>query len=125
MGVYETRRHRRDRLLGVDPEDQGRRPDMIFLSIFGNDIGVFMKQYVTSGIDVRRGRGVHQPSADIAGSAYEGMYLSFDYFNAQTPDNEWSRSSSTVQEGERHDARLLRRQLLRGQFGCGNSSNGC
>ena len=68
------------------------KPDVIFLGIFGNDIGVFMKQFVTSGINVPVIAPEYtQPSADLAGSAYEGMYLAFDYFNADKPDNGWSK----------------------------------
>ncbi len=68
------------------------KPDVVFLGIFGNDIGVFMKQYVTSGIN----KPVVAPefiesSAEVAGAAYEGLYLSFDYFNADKPDNGWSQ----------------------------------
>ncbi len=68
------------------------KPDVLFLSIFGDDIGVFMKQYVTSGIDIPVVAPEYtQSSADVAGNAYEGMYLSFDYFNSDTPDNGWSK----------------------------------
>lgn len=68
------------------------KPDVVFLGIFGNDIGVFMKQYVTSGINKPVVAPEYtQASADLAGSAYEGMYLSFDYFDAEKPDNGWSK----------------------------------
>ncbi len=68
------------------------KPDVLFLGIFGDDIGVFMKQWVTAGVDIPVVAAEYtQSSADVAGDAYEGMYLSFDYFNAEKPDNGWSQ----------------------------------
>ena len=68
------------------------KPDVIFLGIFGNDIGVFMKQYVTSGINKPVVAPEYiQSSADVAGAAYEGLYLSFDFFDAEKPNNDWSK----------------------------------
>jgi branched-chain amino acid transport system substrate-binding protein len=91
LGVYETAKIGATDYSGVLQKIKSDDPDILFLGIFGNDIGVFMKQYVTSGINKPVVAGEYtQPSADIAGSAYDGMYLSFDYFNAQTPDNDWS-----------------------------------
>ncbi|MCW2666898.1 MAG: transporter substrate-binding protein [Frankiales bacterium] len=68
------------------------KPDAVFLGIFGNDIGVFMKQFSTSGINKPVVCAEYtQASADVAGAAYEGLYLGFDYFNAEKPDNGWSQ----------------------------------
>jgi branched-chain amino acid transport system substrate-binding protein len=68
------------------------QPDMVMLAIFGNDIGVFMKQYIASGINKPCMAAEYtQPSADLAGSAYNNLYLAFDYFNADKPDNGWSK----------------------------------
>lgn len=67
------------------------KPDVIMLGIFGNDIGVFMKQYVTSGINKPVICAEYtQASADVAGSAYNDLYLAFDFFDAENPNNAWS-----------------------------------
>ncbi len=66
-------------------------PDIVFAGLYGNDLGYFMKQYKVSGINKPvMGFEYTQPAADIAGSAYNGLYLAFDYFNGNTPDNGWS-----------------------------------
>ncbi len=66
-------------------------PDIVYAGLYGNDLGYFMKQYTVSGINKPvLGFEYTQPAADIAGSAYNGLYLAFDYFNGQTPDNGWS-----------------------------------
>jgi branched-chain amino acid transport system substrate-binding protein len=66
-------------------------PDIVYAGLYGNDLGYFMKQYQVSGINKPvLGFEYTQPAADIAGSAYNGLYLAFDYFNGQTPDNGWS-----------------------------------
>ena len=91
MGIYETAKIGATDYSAALQKIKSDKPDVIFLGIFGNDIGVFMKQYATSGIN----KPVVAPefiksSADVAGSAYEGLYLSFDYFNSEKPDNGWS-----------------------------------
>jgi len=91
MGIYQTAKIGATDYSAALQKIKSDKPDVIFLGIFGNDIGVFMKQYVTSGINKPIVAPEYtQPAADIAGSAYEGMYLSFDYFNAAKPDNGWS-----------------------------------
>jgi branched-chain amino acid transport system substrate-binding protein len=66
-------------------------PDMVFAGLYGNDLGYFMKQYTVSGINKPvLSFEYTQPAADIAGSAYNGLYLAFDYFNGLSPDNGWS-----------------------------------
>ena len=92
MGIYETAKIGATDYSAALQKIKSDKPDVIFLGIFGNDIGVFMKQYVTSGIN----KPVVAPefiksSADVAGAAYEGLYLSFDYFNSEKPDNGWSK----------------------------------
>jgi branched-chain amino acid transport system substrate-binding protein len=67
-------------------------PDMVFLSVYGNDVGNFMKQYATSGV----GKPVltfeyTPPSAELAGPAYEGLYIAFDYFDVDHPTNGWGK----------------------------------
>lgn len=92
MGIYQTAKIGATDYSAALQKIKSDKPDVIFLGIFGNDIGVFMKQYVTSGINKPVVAPEYtQPAADLAGSAYEGMYLSFDYFNASKPDNGWSK----------------------------------
>ncbi len=92
MGIYTTAKIGATDYSAALQKIKSDKPDVIFLGIFGNDIGVFMKQYVTSGINKPVVAPEYtQPSADAAGSAYEGMYLSFDYFNADMPNNGWSK----------------------------------
>jgi branched-chain amino acid transport system substrate-binding protein len=91
MGIYETVKVGATDYSAALQKIKSDKPDVIFLGIFGNDIGYFMKQYVTSGINKPVVAPEYtQPAADLAGSAYNGMYLSFDYFNADKPDNGWS-----------------------------------
>jgi branched-chain amino acid transport system substrate-binding protein len=92
MGVYELAAIGATDYSSQIQKIKADKPSVVFLSIFGDDIGVFMKQWVTAGIDVPVVAAEYtQSSADIAGGAYEGMYLSFDYFNAEDPDNGWSK----------------------------------
>jgi branched-chain amino acid transport system substrate-binding protein len=68
------------------------KPDMISLPIFGNDVGYFLKQYATSGIDKPVMAYTHTDgAAEIAGAAYENLYLAFDYFDAARPSNGWAK----------------------------------
>ena len=92
-------------------------PDMVFAGLYGNDLGYFMKQYKVSGINKPvLGFEYTQPAADIAGSAYNDLYLAFDYFNGEQPGQRMvGHLHRRVQEGQRwHRAGLLRGQLLRG-----------
>jgi len=92
MGLYEVAAIGATDYAAQIQKIKSDKPDVIFLGIFGNDIGVFMKQYVTSGINKPVVAPEYiQSSADVAGAAYEGLYLSFDYFNADLPDNGWSK----------------------------------
>lgn len=92
MGIYGLAKVGATDYSAVLQKIKSDNPDVIFLGIFGDDPGVFMKQYVTSGINKPVVLPEYtQPAADIAGSAYEGAYLSFDYFNADKPDNGWSK----------------------------------
>lgn len=91
MGLYEVAAVGATDYSAQIQKIKSDEPDVVFLGIFGNDIGVFMKQYVTSGINKPVVAPEYiQSSADVAGSAYEGLYLAFDYFNADKPDNGWS-----------------------------------
>lgn len=92
MGIYEVAKIGATDYSAALQKIKSDKPDVIFLGIFGNDIGVFMKQYATSGINKPVVAPEYiQSSADLAGPAYEGLYLSFDYFNAGKPDNGWSK----------------------------------
>jgi branched-chain amino acid transport system substrate-binding protein len=63
-------------------------PDIIFLPVYAEDVGYFMKQYATSGINKPVLAFAHsQAAATIAGPAYEGLYFAFDYFDAAHPGN--------------------------------------
>ena len=66
-------------------------PDVVFLAIYAEDVGYFMKQYATSGIDKPIMAFAHSAAAaKIAGPAYENLYFAFDYFNAEHPSNPYA-----------------------------------
>jgi hypothetical protein len=68
------------------------KPDLIYLMIYGNDVGYFLKQYATSGIDKPVVAFTHSDgAADIAGPAYERVYFAFDMFDAARPANGWGK----------------------------------
>jgi len=67
-------------------------PDIVLLAVYTEDVGYFMKQYVTSGINKPVVTFTHTDAAlKIAGPAYEGLYFSFDYFDPDRPRNPWAR----------------------------------
>lgn len=67
-------------------------PDIVLLVAYGEDPGVFMKQYVTSGNSAQVfGMEYTADAAKVAGSAYDKYYFAFDYFNAGQPDNDWAK----------------------------------
>ena len=67
-------------------------PDVVFLAIYAEDIGYFMKQYATSGINKPVIAFAHSAAAaKIAGPAYEGLYFAFDYFEAEHPSNPYAQ----------------------------------
>lgn len=69
-------------------EDQ---PDVVWAQIVGDDPGYFMKQYVTSGLTAPVFTFEYtQPAADIAGTAYNGVYFAFDNFDASAEGNCWT-----------------------------------
>lgn len=69
-----------------------QNPDMVWVSIYGKDPGYFMKQYATSGISAPvMFFEFTQAAVDVAGSAYDGVYFGYDFFNADKPDNGWSK----------------------------------
>ena len=63
-------------------------PDVVFLAVYAEDVGYFMKQYATSGINKPVLGFTHSDAAArIAGPAYDGLYFAFDYFDAERPPN--------------------------------------
>jgi len=67
-------------------------PDVVLAIVYAEDVGYFMKQYATSGINKPVITFTHTLAAQqIAGPAYEGLYFSFDYFDATRPPNPWAK----------------------------------
>ena len=67
-------------------------PDVIWAVVYAEDVGYFMKQYVTSGINKPVFAFTHTLAAQqIAGPAYDGLYFAFDYFDATRPSNPWAK----------------------------------
>jgi ABC-type branched-subunit amino acid transport system substrate-binding protein len=67
-------------------------PDVVWAIVYAEDVGYFMKQYATSGINKPVFTFTHTLAAQqIAGPAYEGLYFAFDYFDAKRPENPWAK----------------------------------
>jgi branched-chain amino acid transport system substrate-binding protein len=67
-------------------------PDLVFIVMYAEDPGYFMKQYALSGINKPVFAFTDTLAArQIAGPAYDGMYFAFDYFDADHPQNPWAR----------------------------------
>jgi len=67
-------------------------PDMVFIAIYAEDSGYFMKQYGTSGINKPVMAFAHTDiAARIGGSGYNGLYFAFDFFDATRPKNPWAK----------------------------------
>ena len=67
-------------------------PDIVWAIVYAEDVGYFMKQYATSGINKPVIAFTHTLAAQqIAGAAYDGLYFSFDYFDATRPENPWAK----------------------------------
>ena len=67
-------------------------PDIVFLVVYAEDVGYFMKQYATSGINKPVLGFTHTAAAQrIAGPAYDGLYFAFDYFDADRPPNPFAQ----------------------------------
>ena len=66
--------------------------DLILLAVYAEDVGYFMKQYATSGINKPVITYSNTAaSRQIAGKAYDGLYFAFDYFDASKPSNPWAK----------------------------------
>jgi ABC-type branched-subunit amino acid transport system substrate-binding protein len=67
------------------------KPDIIFLGIYAQDVGYFLRQYTTGSLKAPVFAFTHtDAAANTAGSAYEGLYVAFDYFDAGRPQNPWA-----------------------------------
>jgi branched-chain amino acid transport system substrate-binding protein len=67
-------------------------PDVVWAIVYAEDVGYFMKQYATSGINKPVFAFTHTLAAQqIAGPAYENLYFAFDYFDASRPSNPWAK----------------------------------
>jgi len=68
------------------------KPDAVFIAMYTEDPGYFMKQYALSGINKPVFTFAHtQAAQQVAGPAYEGLYFGFDYFDADNPTNPWAK----------------------------------
>ncbi len=68
------------------------QPDIVFVAVYADDVGYFMKQYATSGINKPVLCFAHtKAAAQIAGPAYDGVYFAFDYFDAERPSNPFAQ----------------------------------
>ena len=66
--------------------------DVVWAIVYAEDIGYFMKQYSTSGINKPVFTFSNPVAAQqIAGPAYNGIYLAFDLFDPKVPSNPWSK----------------------------------
>jgi len=67
-------------------------PDVVWAIVYAEDVGYFMKQYATAGINKPVFAFTHTLAAQqIAGPAYNGLYFAFDYFDPKIPANPWSK----------------------------------
>ena len=67
-------------------------PDVVFIVMYAEDPGYFMKQYALSGINKPVFAFTDTIAArQIAGAAYDNMYFAFDYFDADHPENPWAK----------------------------------
>jgi len=67
-------------------------PDIVWAVVYAEDVGYFMKQYAIAGINKPVFAFTHTLAAQqIAGAAYDGLYFSFDFFDATRPSNPWAK----------------------------------
>ena len=66
--------------------------DVIKLVAYGTDSGYFMKQYAAAGLKTQvLGSELTKDALGIAGAAYEGLWIAFDYFDYNSPPNPLSK----------------------------------
>jgi ABC-type branched-subunit amino acid transport system substrate-binding protein len=67
-------------------------PDVIFIAMYTEDPGYFMKQYALSGINKPVFTFADTIAArQVAGTAYNNLYFAFDYFDGVHPTNPWAK----------------------------------
>ncbi len=67
-------------------------PDVVFIAMYTEDPGYFMKQYALSGINKPVFTFADTLAArQVAGSAYNNLYFAFDYFDGVHPTNPWAK----------------------------------
>ena len=114
----------------VLPKIKANEPDILLVSIYGQDPGSFANQAATAGLKaVRVGFEFTPDGVNASKGTYDsdGYTFAYDYFDAGNPKSPLRQDLRRgVQEGVRRGPRLLRRQLLRERVrACGRSSAGC
>ncbi len=67
-------------------------PDVVFIAMYTEDPGYFMKQYALSGINKPVFTFADTIAArQVAGPAYNNLYFAFDYFDGVHPTNPWAK----------------------------------
>ena len=67
-------------------------PDVVFIAMYTEDPGYFMKQYALSGINKPVFTFADTIAArQVAGPAYNNLYFAFDYFDGDHPSNPWAK----------------------------------
>lgn len=77
------------------------RPDVIQTALYGDQLGVMLKQYATSGLDAQLIGPDFTPGAQrIAGSSLKNYHFGNDWFAADRPTNEWGELFAKDYEAE-------------------------
>lgn len=67
-------------------------PDVVFIAMYTEDPGYFMKQYALAGINKPVFTFADTIAArQVAGPAYNNLYFAFDYFDGDHPTNPWAK----------------------------------
>lgn len=68
------------------------KPDVIQTALYGDQLGVALKQLASSGIEAKAvGPDFTDGAARVAGSALQGFTFGNDWFDAENPTNDWAR----------------------------------
>jgi branched-chain amino acid transport system substrate-binding protein len=71
---------------------QSFNPDVVATSLYGSQMGLFLKQYATSGLKAKLlGMEYLNLVQQIAGDTSKGFIFGFDYFPVASPQNEWAK----------------------------------
>lgn len=65
-------------------------PDVIQVNLYGEQLGVFLKQYATAGLDAKVIGIDFTPEAQKAAGTIEEYYFSNDWFDPVNPTNDWA-----------------------------------